>query len=274
MKILIAVDMEGISGVVHWDQVSPQHAEYGRFRKLMTGDVNAAVRGALAGGTGEVIVSDGHASGRNILIEDLDPRARLNSGSPSPLAMVQGADSGIDAAMFVGYHARNGSTPAILDHTWSGTYVAGVWINGRPTGEIEWNASVCGQFGVPVIAISGDQTACAQARELLGSIEIAVVKQARGRMAAECLAPQVAQAKIEETARRAVQRFLAGDGPEPLRLELPLTATLELKTSDMADRAALLPGARRLDAMRIEFTAEDPVAAYRAFRAAVALARE
>ena len=195
MKILIAVDMEGVSGVVHWDHVDPQHKEYPRFRKLMTDDVNAAIRGAFEGGADEVIVSDGHAYGRNILIEELDPRARLNTGSPSPLAMVQGSDRQIDAAMFVGYHARVGSQNAILDHTWSSSCIAGVWLNGRPIGEIGFNAAVCGYFGAPVILISGDQTACAEAADLLGPIEQVVVKRATGRMAAECLPPELAQQK-------------------------------------------------------------------------------
>jgi D-amino peptidase len=70
MKILVAVDMEGISGVVHWDQTEPCHTEYTRFQKLMTADVNAAVRGAYDGGATEVIVSDGHDKARNHLIEE------------------------------------------------------------------------------------------------------------------------------------------------------------------------------------------------------------
>ncbi len=273
MKILIAADMEGISGVVHWDQVNSNHKEYDRFRKLMTGDVNAAIEGAYEGGAEEVIVADGHGSARNILIEELDTRARLNSGSPSPFAMVQGVDTGVDAAMFVGYHARVGSRNAILDHTWSSTCVANVWLNGEPVGEIGWNASVCGHFGVPVIMLSGDQTACAEAVVLLGPVETAEVKQARGRMAAECLPPEVSQHKIRQAAARAVRGLRAGQAPEPLRLEAPIRATLELATSDMADRAALLPGAVRMEGKRVEITVDDAPTAYRAFRSAVALAR-
>jgi D-amino peptidase len=274
MKVLIAADMEGISGVVHWDHVDPKHKEYDRFRKLMTGDVNAAVRGAYEGGADEVMVADGHAQGRNILIEELDPRVRLNAGSPSPLAMIQGLDAEVDAAMFVGYHARVGVQSAVLEHTWSSSCVAGVWLNGRPTGEIGWNAAVCGHFDVPVVFISGDQTACAEARELLGPVEAAVIKQASGRMAAECLTPKVAQQKIEEAARRAVRRFLKGEPPQPLRLQAPVVVTVELAHSQMADRAVIFPGARRLEGKRVEFTADDAVAAYRALRAVVALARD
>jgi D-amino peptidase len=273
IKILVAADMEGVSGVVHWDQVDSTHGEYARFRKLMTGDVNAAVRGAYDGGADEVIVADGHGSARNILLEELDPRARLNSGSPSPLAMVQGVDSGVSAAMFVGYHARVGSQNAILDHTWSSSAVANVWLNGRLVGEIGWNAAVCGYYNVPVILISGDQTACAEAVEMIGAIETAVVKQARGRMAAECLPPEVAQRAIYDAARRAVGRLRAGEATQPLRLETPVTVTVELVHSEMADRAAILPGVRRLEGKRIELAADDVPTAYRAFRAVVTLAR-
>jgi D-amino peptidase len=271
---LIAADMEGISGVVHWDQVDPKHKEYDRFRKLMTGDVNAAIEGAFEGGAQEVVVADGHGSGRNILVEELDSRARLNSGSPSPLSMVQGIDAEIDGAMFVGYHARVGSPNAILDHTWSGSSVAGVWLNGRPVGEIGWNAAVCGHFGAPVILISGDQTACAEAVDLLGEIETVVVKQASGRMAAECLPPGVAWQKIAKAARRAVERLRDGQVPAPLRLELPVTVTVALVHSQMADRAAIFPGARRGEGKRVEFTTADVPAAYRGFRTVVALARD
>jgi D-amino peptidase len=274
MKILIAADMEGVTGVVSWDHVDPKHAEYPRFRKLMTGDVNAAIRGAVEGGADEIVVTDGHNAGRNLLVEELDPRARLNSGSPSPLSMVQGADSGIAAAMFVGYHARVGSRSAILDHTWSASTVANVWLNGRLLGEIGLNAAVCGHFGAPVIMISGDQTACAEGRELLGGIETAVVKEASGRMAAELLPPQVSQQRICEAAARAVERLIAGDAPAPLHFDLPLTATLETSHAERADRIALLPGIRRVEARKLEFEAPDVPTAYRLFRAAVSLARE
>ena len=101
-----------------------------RFRRLMTGDVNAAIRGAFEGGADEVVVADGHGSGRNILIEELDGRARLNSGGSGPLSMVEGVQHGVQGTMFVGYHARSGSTDANLDHTWSDTRVANVWLNG------------------------------------------------------------------------------------------------------------------------------------------------
>ncbi|GAB4546181.1 MAG: M55 family metallopeptidase [Anaerolineae bacterium] len=272
MKILIAADMEGVTGVVHWDHVTPGHAEYPRYRRLMTADVNAAVRGVFEGGAEEVIVTDGHNAGRNLLIEELDPRARLNAGDPSPFSMVEGIDAGVTAAIFIGYHARAGAPEAILSHTWSSTRVAGVWLNGKTVGEIGLNAAVCGHFEAPVIMLSGDQTACAEATGLLGEIETAVVKRATSRMAAECLSPEATQAAIQTAAVRAMRRLGAGEMPPPFRLQSPISLAVEFVQPEMADRAMLLPGARRSGGKTVEVSTEDAPAAYRAFQAMVALA--
>ena len=271
MKILLATDMEGITGVTTWDQVTPGHAEYTRFRKQMTQDVNAAVRGAFDAGVGEVIVADGHWTGSNILVEELDPRARLNTGSPSPFSMMQGIDESVAGVMFIGYHARNGSPNAILDHTWSSRTVANVWLNDILTGEYGLNAAVAGHFGVPVIMVSGDQTACAQVTELLGEVETAVVKQASGRFAAECLAPQVTQEMICLSAKRAVERLAEGDVPESFVLDPPITVTVEFFTSDMADRATRIPFTKRAGT-RVSLTVPEMASAYNGFRAMVMLA--
>jgi D-amino peptidase len=272
MKILIAADMEGITGVTNWDQVDPAHAEYPRFRRLMTGDINAAVHGAFAAGADEIVVTDGHDRGTNIMLEELDPRAHLICGDYTPLAMVQGVDQGVDAVMFIGYHARAGTQNAILDHTWSSRRVANLWLNDTLVGEYGLNAAVCGHFNASVILLTGDQSACAQATELLGKIETVVVKQALSRMAAECLPPQVTQERIQKAAAHAVRRLKAGKAPKPYTLSIPVRVTIDFNSSDQADQAALLPGAHRLDGRRITFTADDMLAAYIAFQAAVALA--
>jgi D-amino peptidase len=271
MKILIATDMEGITGVTTWDQVTPGHAEYARFRRQMTEDVNAAIRGAFDGGAQQVIVADGHWNASNILIEELDPRARLNSGSPSPFSMMEGIDESINGVMFVGYHARNGTPSAILDHTWSRMTVVNVWLNDLLTGEYGLNAAVAGHFGVPVIMVSGDQTACAQVTELLGNLETAIVKQASSRFAAECLAPAVTREMICLRAQRAVERLAQGDVPKPFVLDTPITVTIEFFTSDMADRATRIPFTKR-QGTRVSLTAPEMDSAYNGFRAMVMLA--
>lgn len=271
MKILIACDMEGITGVVNWDQVTPGHYEYPRFRRLMTQDVNAAIRGAVEGGAADVVVSDGHWNGGNILIEELDPRARLNSGTSSPFSMMEGIDEDVKGVIFVGYHARQGSQYGVLDHTWSSKCVANVWLNDILVGEYGLNAALAGYFGAPVIMITGDQTACAQAAELIGELVTVEVKRATGRTSAECLAPEITSREIAEGAKRAVQNLKRRKAPDPFILDTPVVVTVEFMTSDMADRAARVPGTQRQDT-RVLIEMPDMALAYTAFRAMVGLA--
>ena len=228
------------------------------------------------------MVTDGHAYGRNILIEELDPRALLNSGTPSPLSMVEGVDTGVDGVMFVGYHARIGTPQAILEHTWSDERVAQFslrWGNQtefQPIGEIGLNAAICGHFGVPVVMISGDKAACSEAVNLLGKVDTAVVKVASGRMAAMCYPPEESQQKIQQAAYQAVSRLAArqdnGDSVKPLVLKPPITMAIDFVQSEMADKAAMLPGTQRTG-RRIEYTASDILTIFQAFRTAIALAK-
>lgn len=269
--------MEGVTGVTNWNQVDPDHSEYPRFRRLMTQDVNAAVQGAFQSGAEEVVVADGHASASNLLIEELDARAHLNTGSPSPLSMVTGIHEDMDGVIFVGYHARAGTRRAILDHTWSSRRVMNVWLNDQLIGEIGLNAAVCGHFGAPVIMISADHAACEEAIQLLGPIEAVRVKQATGRMAAECLPPQLTREAIREAAARAVGRLAAGGAaeppmPGPFRPETPIRLTVEFATGEMADKVELLPGVEREGGRQVKLQAGDMLTAYALFRAAVALA--
>jgi D-amino peptidase len=269
MKVLIAADMEGVSGVTCWEETESNHSEYARFRKIMTEEVNAAISGAAEAGADEFVVADGHGEGTNILFEELDSRALLNSGGNSPLSMVQGVNQSTAGVLFIGYHARAGSKNAVLAHTWSSGRIANVWLNDALVGEYGINGAVAGHFGVPVLMISGDQTACAQAVDLLGALETAVVKHASGYFSAECLSPKITLPLIQETAKRAVKRLKDGTAPKPYIIKTPVRVRIEFRQPEAADRAERLPGVSRLDGLRIEFAVQDMLAAYAGFRAAV-----
>lgn len=269
MKILIAADMEGVSGVTRWEETESNHAEYSRFRKIMTGEVNAAIAGAADAGADELVVVDGHGDGTNILVEELDSRARLNSGGASPMSMMQGVDSRTAGVIFIGYHARAGSQDAVLAHTWSSGRIANVWLNDIVVGEYGLNAALAGQFKVPVLMISGDQTACSQAVELLGSLETVVVKKASGYFSAECLSPKITFLLIQDAAKKAVMRLIGGSAPQPFIVSQPVKVTVEFRQPESVDRAARLPGAKRLDGLKIEFTVPTMAEAHAGFRAAV-----
>jgi D-amino peptidase len=274
MRILISCDMEGISGIVDWEQVTPGKSEWQRGRKLMAGDVNAAINGAFEAGAEAVTVSDAHSHARTLELEELDPRAQLHSGSPSPFSMLEGIDDqpGHDGVAFVGYHAMAGTKKGVLCHTWS-DQVAGVWLNDAAVGEIGLNAALAGQYGTPVVAVSGDSAACLEAQDLLGSdLSVAVVKVGTGRYAAECLPLRHAREKICEAVARGVSALKSQSGSKLYKVQIPVRLTVEFKFPHQTDRAFLVPGARRLSGTRLEFSGDDMAMIHRVFRAMVALA--
>ena len=272
MKLLIAVDMEGISGVVTWNQVTPDSTEWQRFRRIMTQEVNAAIRGACDAGVDEIIVTDGHWRGDNIMIEDLDKRAKLNCGGPSPFSMIQGVDQGVDIAFFIGYHAMMGTPNAILDHTWSSTRITRVKLNGLAVGETGLNAAVCGHFNVPVILLTGDQSVTQEAQALIPGIQTVLIKKATGRFSAECVSPIENWITIEKAAKQAVIAFKNGNSSKPINNATPIDMEIELQASEMADKVALIPGLKRIDGLKIQFTCDTMTEAYLKFRSIVQMA--
>src|SRR5687767_7194900 len=152
-RVYISVDMEGISGISGSDQTSFGQPEYGRSRKLMAEDANAAIRGAFAGGATEVLVNDSHGGQRNLLPEDLEPRAGLISHSFKRHGMMEGLDESFDAVIFVGYHAKADSPRGVFAHTGAGV-VKDLIVNGKSVGEGGMNARLAQWFGVPVVMVT------------------------------------------------------------------------------------------------------------------------
>ena len=166
MRVFVAVDIEGIAGVVNSEEGARGNPEYERARRLMTAEANAVVAGIFdADSDARVTVADVHGSYRNIIPEDLDERATFSRGKPKMLGMVDGIDRGYDAAMFVGVHGKAGSDNAVLSHTFTGT-ILDVEINGRSMGDLGLNAAVAGSYNVPVLLVAGDQTVADEARDL------------------------------------------------------------------------------------------------------------
>ena len=255
MRIYIMTDMEGASGIRRGDKgfCSAGGAEYPRGRKLLTGDVNAAVEGALAGGATQVVVNDAHGGGNHVLVEELHPRAVLESPVSGRAGQyLPSLSRRFDAVFIVGAHAMAGTKKAFLDHTQSGTSWYNYSLNGKKYGEIGQFAVIAGHYGVPVVLVTGDLAATREARALLGkSIETVAVKEALSRYVARSIHPPEAHAMIKEAAQRAMAK--AGK-VKPLKIKCPIKVKLELQRTDQADGYDGRPGIRRLDARTIACT--------------------
>jgi D-amino peptidase len=259
LRVFISADMEGITGVVNGAQLAPGEFEYERFRTLMTGEVNAAIEGALAAGATKVTVADSHGNGLNLLVEALNPKARLIRSWPRPLEMMEGVEGGFDAAMFIGYHASINTPQAVRAHSISSRRFYDLRLNGRHASEGMLNAAIAGHFGVPVVFASGDEATLAELRGSLGAgLAGVAVKRAIGYHSADSLAPEVARERIRAESERALRQRAAA---KPFVIAGPVRLEISFKSMINAEVLALLPVVERVDGATVAFTGKDVVEA-------------
>ena len=206
-KIFMITDMEGVSGIFDTElQCIPYKSpRFEESRKLLTGEINAAVDGLLEGGAAEVVVWDGHSSGENLSVLDIHPKARLlTGGQVSPTLEL---DSSYSAVIFIGQHAMAGAEKGVLSHSYDSQHIQNIWVNNNRVGEIGGRVLLAGSFGVPVIMLSGDTAACREIHQWVPEAECAEVKSGVSRTAAYMFSHPAACALIRDKARRAMQRL-------------------------------------------------------------------
>lgn len=259
-RIYISADMEGIAGVVSQEQLGPAGFDYKDARELVTGEVLAAIQGAREAGAGEIVVSDSHGSMQNLLLDKLPPDVMVVRGTPRPLSMMEGVDGTFAGVVFIGYHAGTTNPVGVRAHTFSSATLADVRLNGASVNEGVWNAAVAGHFGVPVLAVSGDEAAVAEVSAQVTGVEAVVVKWPLSFHAARTLTPQAAREKIQAAVRRAVER--RGER-RPFTLRAPLDVELRFKDYRPAEMLSWMPGVERADAHSVRFRARDMLEATR-----------
>jgi D-amino peptidase len=258
LKVFISVDMEGVAGVVSGKECSPSGPDYTLFRRLMTLETNAAIEGALAAGATDIVVRDGHGSKTNILPDLLHEEARLLRGvTQRPENMMLGIDDSFDAVIFIGYHAKGGTTEGVIPHTSSGN-VIDLSVNGVSLPEAGYNAILAGLHDVPVVLVAGDNWICQQVKDLLGSVIAVETKKGFGT-AALCLHPEKVRQLIRtETARALNQRSLF----RPYKLKPPYRMVLKVKR----ERGAY-EGAKKTGEGIYEYVSDDFLQVMDAFNA-------
>ena len=260
-KVYMSVDMEGISGINDPSQLSLGQPEYGRYRKLVAGDVNAAIKGAASGGAGSIVVNDAHGSMRNIQLEDLDAPARLISHSFKSYGMLEGLDDSFDAVFLIGYHAKAGSPVGFAAHTGSGV-VRDLRVNGHSVGEAGLNALLAAWYGVPVVFGTGDQVAAGQLKEAAPDARFVVTKQAINSRAVELRPLQVVR---DEIAREAAEAVIAARRTAPRR-DASYRVEIQFNGTALAEVAEGLPQIERPAPDTLAFTTPSMPQAYRLIR--------
>lgn len=266
MRLFIAIDLEGVTGVVSERETDREGPAARAAREHMRADLDAVLEGCFAAGADDVVVCDAHDVGRNLDVADLPPRVVLVAGSPTPYSMLQGIGRGYDGALFVGYHARAGTAAAVLEHTWSYKVFA-VTLGDLEVGEFGLGALLAGHFGVPAVYLSGDDKTAAEAEALVPGIVTTVVKTGITRLAAGLFSPDHVRVRLRDDVARALQ---AADKPAPLAWNgEPLRLTFT--RVEFCDRAAGCPGVRRLDGRTLEITGASFEEVFRGFLACLRL---
>jgi len=254
LKVYISADMEGIAGVVSAEQLNPAGFEYDRFRGFMTAEVLAAIQGARDAGATTIVVSDSHGNGQNLLIERFSGDVTIVRSWPRPLGMMEGIDSSFAAVVFIGYHSSTNSLTGVRAHTMSSATLTSVELNGVAVPESGFNAAIAGRFGVPVVAISGDESAVGEAQRLIGPMEGAVVKHSISFHAAQTMTPEAAQALIREKVKAGVLRRAE---LKPYVLTNPVRLDVSFKSYRQAEMLGYLSIVQRTTSHSIRYIGKD-----------------
>ncbi len=254
LKIYISADMEGLAGAVTDEQLGPSGFEYQRFREFMTAEVNAAIDAARAAGATEILVGDSHGNGQSLLIDRLPNDVMIVRSWPRPLGMMDGIDATFDGAIFIGYHSSTSNRRGVRAHTMSSANVTELRLNDIAMSEGGLNAAIAGHFGVPIILVSGDDVAVAETQVIVGEVEGAVVKWARGFHSARTLTPEAAQEVIRTRVASAIGRI---DEFEPYVLETPIEVELSLKHYQPVELLGYLRNVERISSHSIRYIAQD-----------------
>jgi D-amino peptidase len=253
VRVHVISDMEGVSGIVKGGQTSGGAPLYEEGRKLYTEEINAAVRGAKAAGATEIVVMDCHGAGNEFSFNSLVPELL----DPACDWVVQDEwteytaflESGCDAALFVGMHAKAGTRDGGMNHTVSGSEWQNLWFNDVSVGETGINAALCGTWGCPVLLVTGDTAACREGTALLGDALVTVaVKDSYTTAGARMVAPVRARDMIEEGAKRALGDLKSVPPYDPGR---PSEIRVEFKRTDVPDKLRYRPGVERVDGRTI-----------------------
>jgi D-amino peptidase len=271
VKVFIISDIEGVAGVVKGEQTGPPpHGDSTLFnegRKLYTEEINAAVRGAKAAGATEIVAMDCHGAGggytfNSLIPEELDPDCEFVV-QDQWTEYTEFLEQGVDAALFVGMHARAGTPEGVLNHTVSGPNFQNLWFNGTLVGETGINAALCGTWRCPVVMVTGDQAACLEGSELLGEgLTTVQVKRGTGVLSARNLVPSRAREAIEEGAKQALGDLNAVEPYDPGK---PCEIKVEYKWTDPVAKLRYRHGVELVDARTIVSRADDWWTAWKQF---------
>ena len=248
-KVVIVTDLEGVTGVSTIDAMQVGSDLYKEACVNLMKDVNTAISALYDAGADLVYVNDGHFYGQNFVKEMLDPRAKQITVYDHGSIIKE-----VDCAVLIGMHAMAGTMNGFLDHTQNSARIHRYFYDGEMIGEMMQYAVFAGYFGVPCVAMSGDETACKEANKFFPDMCVAPVKKALSRNLAECYNEKVARENIYNAVK---EGYLKRKSVKPYPSKLPLNVEIEFNRGDYADEAIKNnPSLQRIDVFKVRSVKE------------------
>jgi len=245
LKFMIAVDCDGPACVVGEPGKALSNSRDMVFaREQATRETDAAARALFDSGAEKVVVWDNHGFGANLVFDRLDRRCEvlLGTGFGRRFPMLDETYVGV---LMIGYHAMEGTPSAVLAHTYSPDAYRAIRVNGQIVGEMALDASVAGEFGVPLIFVASDTKGCNEALRFMPWIEAVATKVGFGRNCAHSMHPAIAEEEIYRRVHRAVERL---DAMQPFTFSNPIEIEIEFKRFIQALKARIRrPGWKYVD---------------------------
>lgn len=260
-RLYISADIEGVAGVVNIDQLLPGEFEYPQSRKWMTAEVVSACDAAFSCGIEEIVISDSHGNGQNLLLDDLPENIQVVRSWPRPLCMMEGIQEGnYIGALLLGYHSGSTNRRGTLAHTLNGIGIKEVRLNGKSASETVISAAIAAEFGVPVIMVSGDDAYVEHAVDVLNiegrEIESVVTKWTSSRTSSRTLLPKESCQLINEAVRTAVSR---AEQYTVAPLNRPILLEIDCVKRGAAELLGYLPNVSYIGSHTVRFEANDMV---------------
>ncbi|MCM8759872.1 MAG: M55 family metallopeptidase [Candidatus Omnitrophica bacterium] len=267
MKIYIIPDLEGISGVTQFRQNLKTMGIYETMCRRMVKEINAVVKGIKeADETSQIYVMETHEIDDELLSYEV---FGLIKGAKVPLF-----DESFHALFFVGQHAKSQEEKGVLSHT-GNARIMDVRVNDVSYGELGLCSILAGIYDISTVFVSGDSACVEEAKKLFNNIITVETKIGLGMHSAVCYHISKVLKQLQERSKEAVMEFK--NNPHnfsPLKIPPPYKFEVEWQYVEMADRASLIPGVKKLSGRTTVFVSDNFEQVYRCYvaQAQIALA--
>jgi D-amino peptidase len=264
MKALVSVDMEGMPYIVIPGHLGIKGTLYEEARKTATKISLIVAEELHKNGFDSVTIADSHGPMVNLFVDDLPEYVEIIRGFPRPLSMIAGIED-CDAALFLGYHAKFGTAKSTFDHTYSGGSINKLEVNGVEVSEFLLNAYAAGEYNVPVILVAGEaQLIKDDVKKYAPWAQTVALKHSFSRVSAKSPSMKNIEKELRKSVNKAVNTFKQKKA-KTLTVQKPVKMGVTFLVSHFADVAEMLPTAKRVSGLKVEYSAKNMTEAYKTF---------